>query len=375
MNSKTTRRNKIILAAFWMMAASKSLGATTLWEVDLSFTEFAGQAGGFEELETNFSYHEYRTKTSVGPAQARSYQVLQQTGTDAGTGRPLYAVGQSPGAPAFTVTTHVLQSEGNPWSMLRGGISNQGLSSQAQVTSGTSRPGEYGVVVYDFVFPAELDLDAKNLSVRLDSVNGGGEIYEWAFVTVNDRNFDNPGFDLAEFGNYKPNVYSNLANSSYLNLDGTVKAGGIATNAQLPPGRSITQFLAGLPGNPDSEGMVDVGWYAMDQFNVKVKDGAEGSLNPSNGTGNILNVFNVSGADLGLADDEKVTRLTIWKGYYDVAFDTNGDGFTRTGPNNQIGQVSGLRIGSTDFGPPVPEPSAAVLAGLMGFGLFLRRRR
>ncbi len=77
--------------------------------------------------------------------------------------------------------------------------------------------------------------------------------------------------------------------------------------------------------------------------------------------------------ELGLDPDAPVTDFTVWLGYMDVGFDSNGDGFSSTSAT-QRAMISFINIGATDF-TPVPEPSVTLLGGLLGLGLIARRRR
>jgi hypothetical protein len=365
------------LLTFSFLALSPMVhGATTLWEVNLNFDEYTGQPGGWEPRTTNFSYVEYANKNTPGTSNTtREYSIITETGVDPKTGRPLMSEGQNIAGEPLSVTTKIMTSAGNTWSRLRGGISNQGMSSQAEVSSNTSRPGDWGVVAYQFDIPAAYDVDAANFAIRLDNVNGSGELYEWAFVTLNERNIENPGFDMADFDSYGGEVYNDLSSSTYFNPDGTVKAGGTARpTTRLPNGKTISQHLAGQAAGPASEN-VEIGWYAADMHSARVNDGPEDFDNPSGGTGFAQNVFDVNAQKLGVDPETKVTSFTVWMGYFDVAFDTNGNGTTRTGPNSQIGQISSVKLGATDFTPAVPEPSGALCAILALFGSLIRRRR
>lgn len=365
---------KARLAFSFLALSTFSQAATTLWEVNLDFNEFVGQPGGWDARPTNFNYGEWANREF--PKHEKTYNVIGTNGTDTGTGsqgtgRDLYTKRLDASSPGMKLTTQVFSSKDNPWVRLRGGITNQGVSSQMETTSLSSRPGDWGVVAYQFDVP--YDVDAKNLSIRLDNVNGSGELYEWAFVTLNDQNIENPGFLISDFGTYGGAQYNDLSSSTYFNADGTVNPGGTAQpNRTLPTNLTISQHLAGQSAGPAAEN-VNPGWFAADKHNVRIKDGPEAFDSPASGTGWTQNVFDVTHQNLGVSEDTKVNSFTVWMGYHDVAFDTNSDGVTRTGPNSQIGQISGITLGAS--AGLIPEPSSSLLALITGLGLFARRRR
>ncbi len=366
----TQCRGKVAKLAFITLALASSLAqaATSLWEVNLDFSEFAGQAGGFENPTTNQSFID--TATMANPVGAvRSYTVVRPNGV-APDGRQLFTEGLAPSAEPLKIQTQVFTNPGNPFGRARGGINGQGLSSQVGVSAGTSRPGDWAVMAHEFTVPVSWGATADTLRLRLDNINGSGELYEWAFVTVNEQKLADPGFDMSRLGTYRTN-YLDLTNSSYYNPDGTVKAGGVSTTNPLPYGQTISQYLTDAPASK-TYGLVRPGWWAADIHNSIIRDGVEFADNPRGATGVVENLFDISGADLGLDGNTQVETITVWMGYMDVGTDTNGDGFTSTGDNSQIGQISALTLGTSIN--PVPEPSS-VLLGLLSLGSFALRRR
>jgi hypothetical protein len=138
----------------------------------------------------------------------------------------------------------------------------------------------------------------------------------------------------------------------------------------LAPGRSISQFLAGQAQSADpSGGLVAPGWWAIDDFNTGVPNGDE-LTGVTAGNGRIDDDQTLTGAALGLADSQ-VTSFTVWFGLHDVAFDTNGDGFTQTFASPQA-SFNGLSFGTTLAS--VPEPTSAGLL-VMTAAFLLRRKR
>jgi hypothetical protein len=260
--------------------------------------------------------------------------------------------------------------------------------------SGKSRPGDWGVVAYTVTFSADLDLKASDLSMRLSNVNGDGEVYEWAMVTLGTADqspfasLDANGKLRTSIGNYKNTDYNNFTSSSFYNADGTTKAGGVATGNQLPLGKTLTQYLAGeAAGSRDyvnADGtfinrgthIVQDGWVALDNYTVKVFDAAPSDsntaapINPRNYTSNYDDEVDITGAELAMGPGDAVTSFTIWLGYNDVAT-AKADGFSRTNAD-MFGYLSNIKIGNNLAS--IPEPSAVALTLLAGACCFRRRR-
>lgn len=342
-----------------------SQGAGVAWNKSLVFSEFEGSPGGFEDDRTPVLLADRNT-----PAPAtRSYDVLKPSGSAVGSGPVPYTVGQD-GQTDLTMTTRIFEGNGDRWGRVNALKRRNGYMGDINVVSGTSMSGDFGVVAFEISLSAELMVDAANFGVRVASANGLGEIYEWTFVTLGGIN-DAP-FDPNRFQDYNATIYNDLSNSSYLNPDGSVKSGGTATNERLASGKTMSQFLAGAPsGAPDPK--IGPGWYAMDRPNVEVLDGEETAFtNPGSGASDILD-HTITGADLGLQPTDKVTKFTVWFGYYDVAFDTSGDGFTMAN-SNQDAWITRITLGN-GVNAAVPEPNEALILSLAGLLCCLRRRR
>ena len=71
--------------------------------------------------------------------------------------------------------------------------------------AGTSRSGDYGLVVFEFDFASELKVLADDFKVRVTSLNGEVELYEWAFITLGDMS-DAP-FSINDIISYSPLDY------------------------------------------------------------------------------------------------------------------------------------------------------------------------
>ncbi len=291
--------------------------------------------------------------------------MLAPTGTV--DGRTLYAEGQD-GQADLQIRTQVLDSSGGRWSNLEAEKRRDALRTDVQVLNSTSVSGDHAVIMYEFTFKNGLSVNARDFAVRLASANGHGELYEWTFVTIGG--IEDAPFDINQLDAYRPTDYSNLTNSAYFNTDGTVRAGATSTDGRLDCGASMSQFLAGQPAADATGGNVQRGWYAIDDWNSLVRDGEEDFIsNPEAGIGRLPIDQTVTGAMMGYGEDEMITKFTVWFGYYDVGFDTNGDGFTSTN-SNQEASVRTLSLGGS-----VPEPGPSIMAFAAAIGFALQRRR
>ena len=342
--------------------------ATNLWETTLDFTEFAGQPGGFEDDGSGKVV--LQTTGNPGP-QTRHYDVLRPNGTDASTGRTLYASGQD-GVADLSIRTSIWDGSQGRWGSLQAEKVLGDYRSAVSPNAGTSRSGDFGVVVYEFSLASTLQITADTLNLRLVSANGSGQLYEWAFVTSGGVG-DAP-FTFGQLDAYGAANYSDLSSASYLNSLGQV-SGGAATNQLLPHGKSLSQFLTGAPGQTVSGGNVAPGWYALDDFNSLVLDGPESlNVNPGSGSSTLPSNQTIRAGELGMAGGENLTHFTVWMGFYDVGFDTNGDGFT-TSRARQSGVISELSFGSSNAFAGVPEPTSAGLVGVSLVMVCCRRKR
>ncbi len=386
----TSTQAKLSLCFLTMVALIPAVNAavSTGWNYEIKFDDDHGFVSTPipYDLEGRAGTAQAGGGTWTG-SNAKSYDVLRNGGGN------YYAPG-SDGKTDFTIKSQVLSSN-NQWSRMNATIdSNNGLGANATMQSGKSRPGDWGVVAYTVTFDASLGIKASDLSMRLSNVNGDGEIYEWAMVTLGGADqasfasLDANGKLQTTLGTYKNTDYSNFASSSFYNPDGSTKTGGTATGLQLPQGKTITQFLAGQPagsgdylkpdGSLNNRGthIVQNGWVALDNYTTKIFDAAPSDsntaapINPRNYTSNYDDEVDITGAHLGMGPDDAVTEFTIWLGYNDVAT-AKADGFTRTNAD-MFGYLSNIKIGNSFA--VVPEPSTAVLALVAGAS-FLRRRR
>lgn len=374
----------VIATLLGVLNAISSAATTNLWSYEIKFDA----AHGFDSVPTPADIEGRAGSTKPGGGtwtgqSTRTYDIVKSNGTGG------YQTGAD-GTNDVTITTRVLSNTAlsGSWKRLNATIeSNNGLGVNAAMDSGTSRPNDYGVVAYTVSFNSALSVTAKDLSMRLSNVNGDGEIYEWAMVTLGDVG-DAP-FTASSIGTYKNTDYSNFANSSYYNADGSVKLGGTATGQALPTGKTMTQYLAGEPAgsrdylNPDgtlnNRGLhvVGDGWVALDNFMTKISDSAPSDsntappINPKNYASNYEDEVDVTGASLGMGELETVDTFTIWLGYTDVAT-AKANGFSRTNAD-MFGYVSNVKIGSSIA--EIPEPATATVGVLAALFLVTRRRR
>ncbi len=116
-------------------------------------------------------------------------------------------------------------------------------------------------------------------------------------------------------------------------------------------------------------------WYRVGDFNAVVFDGPEELLdNPFPGDGEIDDNPALTGTMLGLDPGTPLTAITVWFGYHDVAFDTDGDGVTSS-DTNIYERVANLTFGSSNPVAHVPEPTLPSLLTLLCGGFLPRRRR
>lgn len=382
---------KAVPALALALSLTPAKGAvTTLWSYELKFDT----AHGFDsipaprELEGRAGTANPAGGTWTGES-TRTYDVMKP---DAVAG---YVSG-SDGVNDLTITTRVLGNSADSWSRLNATIdSNNGLGANAVMQSGKSHPGDWGVVAYTVSFSSSLNLTANDIAVRLSNVNGDGEVYEWAMVTLGKAeeapfaSLDGSGKLTTTIGSYGPTDYSNFGASTYYNADGSVKVGGTASNAKLPWNKTMTQVLAGQPAgsgdylnadgslNNRASHVVQGGWVALDNFMNNVFDAPPSDsntappINPRNVASNYDDEVDVTGALLGVNPLSSMNSFTIWLGYTDIAT-AQANGTTKTNAD-MLGYVSSIRIGSSI--ETIPEPGIMVTTVLAGMGLLLRRKR
>ncbi len=171
---------KVILAA----AGIGSLGvavlpvhAATVWSADLNFTEFEGLPGGFDNDSPQPVL--IANRGTAGTVQG-AYDVLKPVGTDPASGMATYAEGQD-GVTDATFRTRLIDGTQGAWDSFEALKRRNTYMGNIVVTSGRSFSGAYGVVAMEVTLNHNLHVTADQLGLRLASVNGLGEIYEWTW--------------------------------------------------------------------------------------------------------------------------------------------------------------------------------------------------
>lgn len=362
MQTLKNRLRPCCIAALCLAAAPACHGAASLWSTSLNFTEFAGSPGGFEP-----GISVLQTAATPG-AVAREYDVLRQTVKNLNSGTMAYVSGQD-GLTDLTITTRVVDGSQGRWASVQAGKRPTGYNGGSTIYSGTSRSGDWGLVALEFRFAPGMEITADRFSLYLTSANGTSEAYEWTMVTLGGM-MDAP-FSMARIGSYGATDYNNMSSSSYYSALGAV-TGQPGSGQRLGTGRSMSQFLTGSPASSVSGGLVQPGWYAVDDFNARVFDGPEADWdNPYADDGVVDDNPTITGTMMGLNPSTRISAFTIWIGVNDVAFDSDGDGFTST-DGNPFASIAQLSFGSSPDPIGVPEPTTAVL-GLL-FPLWMNRR-
>ena len=329
-------------------------GAVAVWSSDITFNAFEGKTGGFE---VDGNGRVVLQNGQNGGSGTRAYDLFNTGGTKPVSGQD--------GRADVWIRSQVVDGSNGRWADLVTEKRRDNLQAHATVLGGTSRSGDYGVVAMEFTLSSDLRVTAGELAIQLASLNGRGDLYEWTFVTVGG--VEDAPFDLSAIGRYTAGDYSRVPGDL---LPGTGRNNDVYAN-----GVPMSQFLQGNGSSKPVNGLVQNGWWSADGFNVNVSAAEEAAPNnPKPAGGSFGGSGTVTGMSLGLGSDQEVSRFTVWFGFHDVGFDTNGDGFTQT-ETDQVGAVTSLRVGSTLSGPlPVPEPAAAAIVPL-ALVFLLRRRR
>jgi hypothetical protein len=354
---------RLSLIASALCAFPTSAFAALVWNAEIRFDDFAGLPGGFESGPAVF-----RSPTNPSPSE-RSYDILRATGVDPATGATLYANGQD-GTPDLHIAAQVYDWSGGRWTDVSAGRTGDELRAGITVMPGTSRTDDRGLVVMEIRLASGITISPDQLIASLTSANGTSEAYEWTMITTGLAS--EAPFTPSQIGTYRATDYHDMASSAYYSASG-VPTGLAGTGLRLDRGRSMSQFLSGRGGGSPSGGLVAPGWYAIDDFNATFLDGPEDIVtNPFPGDGFFDDNVELTGPMLGLGPTDEVSALTFWFGYNDIAFDSNGNGFTTTDTN--IYELLGSLSLGYQSATAVPEPASALAAiALMGFGL--RRSR
>jgi hypothetical protein len=340
------------LTALLSLVCAPLHGATTVWSTDLTFEEFAGLPGGFESGSPVL-------QSGSSAITARTYDVLSPGGISQVSGQGIFTTGQD-GQVDISIRTRTLDQSSGRWTSVYAAKQPGGYRAGATIAQGTSRSGDWGLVAMEVSFAPGMVVTADQLALKFTSANGVTEAYEWTMITLGG--VDDAPFSLSQLANYGATDYSNMGSSTYYNALGGV-TGLPGTGQRLATGRSISQYLSGGAAAPVSGGLVQPGWLAVDDFNAWLYDGPEAEWdNPYAEEGTLDTNPLITGTSLGLAPEDRVTSFTVWMGFHDVGFDSDGDGFTATDGNPYV-SFAGLSLGYTE---PllVPEASSAVLLAL-----------
>jgi len=343
----------IALAAVWFGAAVP-VAAATLWQLPVRFTEFRGSPGGFENNGTSLVVLE---DGSGDGESTRQYDIFRP-----GAAAGVVVRGQD-GVADLSMRSMVRDGSDGRWQTAQ--LERQSTQMRAHVTTtaSTSRSGDSSLMAFELSFAPGLGVTADLFSLNLSGISGRGDLYEWAFVTVGG--IEDAPFDPAAVDSYGARDYSVVP-------EGLIPGQGSSTTP-LANGRPMSSFLAGDTRTTATNGPVQPGWWAADGFNVAVHGGREANGNPKPAADALNRSFTVTGGALGLAASTLVDKVTVWFGFNDVAFDTNGDGFTRTAGDHTARLVS-LSLGASSAPVLVPEPDAAALLSL-GLAIYIFRSR
>lgn len=359
---------RINLPAVWFTGSClmpvKLFAATTLWSTDINFNEFLGNAGGFSATATTLS-----TSLDSQPV-VQSFDIVRPVGIDPASGKMIYAEGQD-GIPDMVLTARTISANGDRWGAAYTRMQQNLVRSVVSVGAGESQSGDSALNVVEISFNQALGITADQFAMRLNSTNGTSELYEWTMVTVGAIN-DAP-FTPQQIQAYTPADYSVFTSGTFYNALGQ-PTGAAGTGNRLDTGKSISQFLSGGPATAVSGGLVQDGWYSIDDFNARIYDAPEDDdTNPVAGDGAIDDNQTVTGLTLGGNTGDSFQTVTLWFGLHDVALDSNGDGFTGTNGNVFEG-LTQITIGAS-APDAVPEPGKLVLLGISGIFLLSIRKR
>ncbi|MEO0414050.1 MAG: Calx-beta domain-containing protein, partial [Verrucomicrobiota bacterium] len=375
-----------------------TLGTIDAWSERINFQEsdFATQIGsGVTEIltsadGTSATYRIDIVRPTTVTIGGETYNVYEE-GTD--------------GTHDLEITVNTYATSGNPWGSTAAQFNATTGKFEMDYSTGgedSSRPDDtyYAEWTFNFVNGVQNVLTADNLVTSQSSNNGNSEMYEWAMLFANTAAIDHEIIQL-----YQNTDYSDVSGATNLDANGNFIGAGPdeldATDTpptvtadrtdtvgdDLPTGVRLSEFLSGIAssdtanaGNDGEVNSVQAGWVSLDDFNSFVMDGAEQStFNPGNPNDN--NVFPGYGidqqffsqsttadgvADFGLDDSDRIESLTIYTGLTDIAFDTNGDGFTKSNtlPVQRIAQftIGGSVVESAEVnaGCHCPEPQLEV---------------
>jgi len=181
-----------------------------------------------------------------------------------------------------------------------------------------SSPNDYSFAVIEFTWLNGLCVDIDNFGFDSSSTNGSSEMYEHALFYVNGA------LPTANLTTY--------TNDDYNGCNGATQT-------------TMGNFLLGTP--MVSEGNIAPGIWTDDGLNTTVAcppTPEAASTNPDAGTGGNNGVDPCGATDWDLPSGTAVTSFTTILGLQDVAYDTDGNGFTSSN-TLPIARLNEIKIG------------------------------
>lgn len=221
------------------------------------------------------------------------------------------------GTTDLVITGMIVESPGNNWGQVEGdyATSSSGSFRSDYTIGGCSAENMWAYVKFDFAFTGALSsIQSNQFTTRHTSTNGSSEAYEYTLITLN--------------GTGNTTIEANIGN--YNNL------------SDYQAGITMSEDILGMTdGDGSPGGQMIPGFWAVDDFNTTVlpPPAQEASTtNPAAGNGSVDDNQTISGAasndsgdgNFGLAEGAIVQNVTYYFGLQDVAFDTDGDGCTKT---------------------------------------------
>lgn len=181
-----------------------------------------------------------------------------------------------------------------------------------------SSPNDYSFAMIEFTFLNGLCVDIDNFGFDSGSTNGSSEMYEHGLFFVN--------------GALPTGSLTTYTNDDYNGCNGATQT-------------TMGNFLLGTP--MVSEGNIAPGVWTDDGLNTGVAcppTPEAATVNPAAGTGGNNGVDPCGAADWNLPPGTPVTSFTTILGLQDVAYDTDGNGFTSSN-TSPIARLNEIKIG------------------------------
>ena len=160
MKKHSTIKTTGLLALIIVGGSTLCLGGT--WSTRIDFSEFENSAtGGFQN--EGFTAMTLRSQMDA-EAEQYEYDVLRRA-AEAGTG---FEEGQD-GQMDMSVRATVIGGNEGRWTALEAQKRRDTFRGDGLVDAGTSRSGDYGLVVFEFDFASELKVLADDFKVRVTS--------------------------------------------------------------------------------------------------------------------------------------------------------------------------------------------------------------